>query len=472
MNWPRTIVRILSSVFITLILLPSFASAGLAQTALKLPPHQKVKLPNGLTIILMEQREVPIVSFNVLIRAGAVADPKGREGLSSVTAEMIRKGTKTRTAEKLAAELDFVGGELEFSTGADFVSGSAEVLKKDLLIGLDILSDVLQNPTFPPAEVTKLLRQRLDEIKQQKDEPGAVIGNYYDAFLFGNHLYGRPESGDEKSLTAITRADVVRFYQSNYSPQTTTIAVVGDFDAAQMQQMLSRKFGAWNRRGLPATVSLDAPVPFIGKKLLLIDKADTVQTYFQIGNIGVAHSSPDRVGIGVVNTVFGARFTSLLNSALRINSGLTYGARSGFALRRVPGSFVISSYTQTETTVKALDTTLEILDKLHTQGLSEEQLQSAKAYVKGQFAPDIETTDQLAAMLTQLDFYSLGASEINDYFAKIDALTVNDASRIIRQYFPRENLVFVLIGRAERIREEVKKYAPQITAKKITDRGF
>jgi predicted Zn-dependent peptidase len=454
------------------ILLLTFCGAAFAQSSLRLPPSRKVKLANGLTVILMEQHEVPIISFSVLLRAGSVADPKGKEGLSSITAELLRKGTRTRTADQISSELDFIGGTLDFGSAQDFVVGEAEVLKKDVNIGLELFSDVMQQPVFPQAEVTKLLKQRIDELKQQKDQAQLVIGNYFDAFLFGEHPYARPESGDERSLAAITRADVVKFYESNYGPQTAIIAAVGDFDAAEMERLLTAKFGAWKQRAAPTAVRLDNPAPYRGRKLLLVDKPDSTQTFFLIGNVGVSRTNPDRVGIEVINTVFGGRFTSLLNDALRVSSGLTYGARSGFEENKAPGKFVISTYTQNKTTVQAIDLALEILNRLHQQGLSEEQLKSAKAYLKGQFAPRIETTDRLADLLVELEFYGLDDSEISHYFARIDALTLADTRRLIREYFPKENLVFVLIGKADEIRESVRKYVPQIEVKQISQAGF
>jgi predicted Zn-dependent peptidase len=446
--------------------------AALAQQSLKLPEHQKTKLPNGLTIILMKQTEVPLISVSIGVRAGAINDPAGKEGLASVTASLLRKGTKTRTADQLSSALDFVGAALGFGTDDDFVSGRAEFLKKDLTLGLDTLADVLLNPTFPQAEVDKLLAQRIDGAKQAKDQAAAVIQNYYRAYLYGSHPYARPAGGDEKSLAAIKRDDIVSFYEKNFGPQATTIAVVGDFDPATMLNELKGRLGAWKQKGTPTATKIAEPVAFKGKKLLLVDKPDSTQTYFLIGNLGIARNNPDRVGIEVVNTVFGGRFTSMLNDALRVSSGLTYGARSFFNQRQVAGPFAITTYTQNKTTVQAMDMALDLLKKLHEQGLSEEQLKSAKAYIKGTFPPDIETNDQLAGLLVELDFYGLTESEINGYFAKIDALTVADTKRIIKQYYPLDNLVFTLIGKADEIREQVKKYAPQLDEKKISQVGF
>jgi DNA-directed RNA polymerase len=215
-----------------------------------------------------------------------------------------------------------------------------------------------------------------------------------------------------------------------------------------------------------------APRLFQGNKLVLVNKADATQTFFMIGNVGIRRGDPDRTGVNVVNTVFGGRFTSMLNEALRINSGLTYGAFSRFEGHQVAGPFAISSFTRNETTTNALDMALDVLRRLHREGLSESQLRSAKAYLKGQFPPRLETTDQLAALLADLEFFGLDDREINELFARVDSVTVGEARRLIRNHFPLENLVLVLIGKADEIKAAVAKYAPQLEVKDITHPGF
>ncbi|MBO0725286.1 MAG: insulinase family protein, partial [Blastocatellia bacterium] len=418
-----------------------------------------------------EQHEIPIVSFSFIVKTGSTADPVGREGVASLVAELLRKGTKTRSADQLSAELDFIGGQLGAASALDYAIGRAEFLKKDLNTGLNLFADALLNPAFPQDEVTKLIKQRLDGIRAAKDRAQGVIGSYFNAYLFGAHPYGRPTGGDEKSLAAITREDVTRFYDAYYTSSNTILAVVGDFDAAEMERALMEKFGGWAAKDAPA-VSLPEPASAHGKRLLLIDKPDSTQTFYQIGNLGIARNNPDRVYIQVVNTLFGGRFTSMLNEALRVKSGLTYGASSSFSRNRAPGQFAISTFTRNETTEKAIDMTLDVLKRLREQGISEADLKSAKAYIKGQFPPQIETTDQLAAQIAQLEFYGLDEREINDFYAKIDAMTMDDARRVIKQYFPLDDLVFVLIGKASEIESLAKKYAPKMDAKSINQPGF
>ncbi|MBI3649904.1 MAG: insulinase family protein [Acidobacteria bacterium] len=458
-------------VFIALLSMSTGVPAQAANGELKLPPYKKVKLGNGMTVLLMEQHEVPIISFNFIVKAGSVADPVGKEGLASVTAELLRKGTKTRSAEQLAAALDFIGGEFAARAGYDFTNGFAEFVKKDVNTGVTLMADALLEATFPQGEITKLIKQRVDGIKAAKDQAQGVIGTYFAGYFYGKHPYGRPVGGDENTLAAITRADVVQFYQSWYAPANMTLAIAGDFQAAEMEKLITDTFGAWKVKGNTPITIADA-APFQGKKLLLVDKPDSTQTFFMIGNLGIARNNPDRVLINVVNTLFGGRFTSMLNSELRIQTGLTYGARSTFDERKARGPFIISTYTRNEKTEEALDRTLNILQRLHEKGISEAELKSAKAYIKGTFPTSLETTDQLAATLAQLDFYGLDDSDVNSLYAKLDAMTLADATRIIKEYFPLDNLVFVLVGKASEIEKMAKKYAPVFEKKAITQTGF
>jgi zinc protease len=441
-----------------------------AQT-LKLPPHEKIVLKNGLTLLLMEKHGVPIVNFAAIVKAGSVADPAGQEGLASVTAGLLRKGTAKRSAQQFAADLDFIGAEFSADSGADYTAISSEFLAKDLDKGLDLFSDAVLHPAFAQAEVEKLLAQEIDGIKAAKDEAQSVALNYYYGYLFNKHPYGRPVGGDELSLARIKRDTIVRFYGTNYTPGNTILAVAGEFNSAQMRAKIEQTLAGWTAKPslLPAIIG---PTFVKGKKLLLVDKPDSTQTFFVLGNIGTAENDPDRVPIRVVNTIFGGRFTSDLNEALRVESGLTYGAEAFFDSRKEAGAFAIYSFTKNESTVQAIDLALQVLAKLHKDGVTAEQLTSAKAYLKGQFPPSIETSEQLAKRIAANEFYGLGDDEINQLEARIDAVTPEIAKQVIAKHFPEENLVFMLIGKASEIGPGVKKYAAQQDSRKISQPGF
>jgi zinc protease len=446
------------------------SSAVLAQS-LHLPRHEKAVFKNGLTVLLMEKHGVPIVSFFAIVKTGSAGDPAGQEGLASVTAELLRKGTKSRTAQQFAEDLDFIGGSFSAGAGPDFTSISAEFLTKDLSRGLDLFADAVLHPTFPQNEAEKLLAQGIDGVRAAKDEPQAVLGLYYDGYLMSGHPYGRPETGDENSLKNIRRNAIAKFYETYYAPGNTILAVAGEFNAAEMRKKLEEMLGAWPAKTVPS-VSIPTAAPVKGKRLLLVDKPDATQTYFAIGNMGTAVNDPDRVAIRVVNTLFGGRFTSMLNQALRVDSGLSYGAGSGFDSRRTPGPFGIFSFTKNESTTQALDLTIQTLQKLHKEGVTAEQLVSAKSFMKGQFPPTIETSGQLARRIATDEFYGFDDSEINQLEAKIDAVTPEIARQVIQKHFPLDNLVFVLIGKASAIGPAVQKYAEKQDARPISETGF
>src|SRR5882762_7342549 len=453
----------------TLLLVLTVGSAS-AQT-LHMPPHEKYVLKNGLTVLLLEKHGVPMINVFALLKTGAAADPAGQSGLASITAGLLRKGTKARTAQQFAADLDYIGGEFEAEAGADFTSVATEFLTKDLERGLGLFSDALLHPSFPDAEVQKLLAQSVDGVRGAKDDPQQVLGLYYDGYLYGTHPYGRPAGGDEVSLQRIKRDTILKFYEANYAPGNTLLAVAGEFDGAEMRKKLEEVFGVWPAHTVaPPPIPPAAPVK--DKRLLLVDKPDATQTYFAFGNVGIARNDPDRVAIRVVNTIFGGRFTSELNEVLRVESGYTYGASSFFDSRKAPGPFGVFSFTKNEKTTPAIDLALQVLQKLHKQGVTDEQLKSAKSYIKGQFPPNIETSRQLAQIIATNEFYGLGDDEINQLEARVDAVTPEIAKQVIQKHFPSENLVFVLIGKASAIGAAMDKYAEKRDARAISEPGF
>jgi predicted Zn-dependent peptidase len=277
--------------------------------------------------------------------------------------------------------------------------------------------------------------------------------------------------GSEASLAAVGLEDIKRYYAEQVGGDRLIITLVGDFDAATMLPKLERSFGTWRKAGAPVP-TVTAPAKVTGRPVLLVDKPGATQTYFWLGNVGASRTDPARTAQSVVNTVFGGRFTSMLNTELRIKSGLTYGASASFSRPSQPGSFRIVSYTETSKTMQAIDMALDTLARLHKDGLDADQLKSSQSYILGQFPPTIETNGQIAARLADMLFYGLGPDDVNEYaerVMKVDAAAVRGT---IEQSFPQPgNVALVLIGDAARIREAVQKYGP-VTEMKITDPRF
>ncbi|MEM0996725.1 MAG: pitrilysin family protein [Bacteroidota bacterium] len=455
-------------IFTVLVLL---AGTVVAQSAFTLPKYEKYRLKNGLTVYLMEQHEVPVIYLNMVFRAGAVLDGE-RAGLASFTAEALKYGTENYTKSEIEETVDFLGSE--FYTGAvkEYAYAYTYFNKRQQADILKVFGEVVRAPSFDSEEFEKGKKRKLARLKQAKESPRGVIDAYWDKFIYGTHPYGNTAYGDQTGVQSLTVEDLRAFYAAHFSPQDAAIAVVGDFKTADMKKRLDQMFKDWKgskakTRNAVAPINLE----FDRSRVLLVNKNDSRETRFYIGGKGVPRDHPDYVGIQVINTILGGRFTSWLNAELRINSGLSYGARSRFSTHRLTGSFNIASFTKTATTVEAIDLALKVLARLHNEGPDEKTLSSAKNYIKGGFPTDYETSGELAALLT--DFFIFGFDEdyIDSFQKKVDALDRKAAQEIIRKYFPKENLQFVLVGKGEEIREQIRKYG-EITEKQITAPGY
>jgi len=443
-----------------------------SSSAIKLPPFSDITFPNGARIMLMEKRDVPLIAFTALIRGGAVADPAGQEGVAALTAELLQKGAGKRTAAQFAEAVDSVGGALAVSSGAEFISVRGEFMNRNETLMVALLSDMLRRPAFPAEEVEKVRERAIESIAAAKDSDlRAVVPTYFKAFLYGAHPYGKPPGGSEATLPGITRDHVLEFYKNHFGGDRLILAVVGDFNAKAMEAKLRTALADWAKgpAAAPAPASL---APLTGRRVLLVDKPGATQTYFWIGNAGTSRSDPQIPAIDLANTVFGGRFTSLLNNELRVKTGLSYGAGSVLTREIQPGIWAISTYTKTETTDKTVDLALDILKKFRAEGTSDEMLESARSYVLGQFPPTIETGNQIASRLAEIALYGLPKDEVTRYGTAIGSATQEEIKRAIsRVYADPANLTFVFIGDADAIREVVKKYGP-VTEMKITDKTF
>jgi predicted Zn-dependent peptidase len=455
------------SLIVAIITFSSFAFAG----NFKLPKYEKLNLDNSLTVYLMEQHEVPLIYISALIPCGAVYDGS-KNGLAFLTSESLLFGTKNFTKKEIEETFEFYGADLTTTATTEFIKVNASIAKQDQDKLLSIFQEIILNPTFPDEEVEKRKQRLLVELDQEKESPRQVIRAYFNKFLFANSEYGNPVHGTKNTISEINSDDIKNYYSSFFSPSNSSISVVGDFETADMKKKFIEMFIDWKSDNNSSLNTIKIPeLDFTENRVLLVNKDDSRETTFLIGGKGIKRSNPEFTEIQVINTIFGNRFTSWLNEELRINSGLTYGARSTFIPYKSTGTFYIYTFTGTENTEKAIDLALEVLNRLHTKGINEKILQSAKSYIKGQFPPDYETSGALADLLTSMDYYGFDDSYINDFEKQVDNITVNKANEIAKKYFPKENLQFVIVGKASEIKDIVKKYG-EVTEKEITTDSF
>ncbi|NUN13364.1 MAG: insulinase family protein [Myxococcales bacterium] len=459
-------------IVVTLLILGTYCSTSSTfATPQLLPEVTRIQLDNGLVILMAPHPEVPLISISAVLRGGTLADPDGKEGLAGLTADLLRKGTEKYTAEQLANLVDSNGAIVTNGVDRDSTGVYLEFLSKDTETAVDLLGELLIRPTFPEAEIAKTKIRQVDGILAAKEDPRYVISRYFSSFLYEKHPYGRPGSGTETSIPKLTRQDVVDFHTQHYGPDRMILAISGDFDPTSMETLIKHIFGGWRNAQSPLPQA-EPGLAATTRRVLLVDKPGATQTYFYIGNLGVAHNYPDRVVLDTVQTLFGGRFTSMLNTALRIESGLTYGARNVINQPMYPGENAIFSYTETSTTKDAVDMALGVLEELRTKPFSAAQLESARSYIRGQLPPTLESSGSIASKIAELELYRLGLDEINGYLAKLDKVTVENTRSVISEVYPAsETLVMVFIGDAEQIRDVVAAYGP-LTEKKISDPGF
>lgn len=421
-----------------------------------LPEYQTITLKNGLTLALMEQHEVPLINVDVRVKSGAINSKT--LGLAEVTAEALMFGSDKLSKTEIEQQVDFIGANLATWSGKEQSGVSASFLAKDQQTMLPLINSVLRKPQFNQDDLAKYLPRYASQIEQQSESPKQVIGDYFNRLIYGNSPYAMQTSATKDSLKAINQAAIKAYYQQNYQPANTVVAVVGDFDSKQMQQQLTELFGSWQNTEQVAANNIKQIAANNKAQVMLVDKNDAIETTFRIGSKGISRNNPDYVAVTVVNTILGGRFTSWLNTELRTNSGLSYGARSTFNAYKNDGSFYMSSFTKVDTTEQALDLALTTYQRLWHQGIDDKTLASAKAYIKGQFPPDYESPAQLANLLADMMVFNIDKSFINNFSENVDALTVAKAKTIINQYFPKDNLQFVLVGKADAIRDIAKKY--------------
>jgi predicted Zn-dependent peptidase len=437
-----------------------------------LPAAERVVLDNGTVLILNENHDVPLIGLQAVVRGGAATDPADKHGLANLVARLLEKGAGARGSAAFAETVASVGGELGASVSLESLTVSADFMAKDAALMVELVSDLLQRPALHADEFSKLRDRSINLIKAAKgSDPGQLMPSYASAFLFGEHPYGNPVGGSESSLANIKHGDLLAYYADVMGGDRLIIAVSGDFEIGAMRDALTTAFGEWRAAaGEASTVS--PAMPAEANRVYLIDKPGATQTYFYIGNVGVAREYAGRASLDLANTVFGGRFTSMLMTELRTKSGLSYGARSSLSRPSEPGSVFITSFTETSTTVDAIDLALSTLDRFRDHGLDDAMVQSARNYVMGQFPPRLETAAQLAGIFATIEAAGLDASYINDYGASLAAATPESTAAVISEVYPgADELVFVILGDAALIREQVAQYGP-ITEVSISEPRF
>lgn len=443
------------------------------RTAFKLPLPEKIVLPNGLTVFYRPNPELPLISFRLLIAgAGSAYEPADLEGLANLAADLLLKGAGQRGAEEIAEAVDFMGASLDFSASEEYVSGSGECLSVHFPELLRIAYDCVSSPWFKEEEFKKEQARRIDLIKAIKDNPAQAVRYYFAKAYFGSHPLGHIASGTEISLPRISSESLKEFYAKQFRPERTLLAVVGNVEKKDLLKLLESTFAQWRVKDRSTPQRRIPPLPQPkGKKIILVDKPDATQAYFILGSPGFKMGDVISPAANIMNTLWGGRFTSWLNTELRIKRGLTYGARSSFQSWKMGGIFTASSYTKNEQLEEMLKITIDLLEKARVEGFAAEEVESARNYILGQFPPTLETNGSKATAYVRLSYYGLGFDYYDRYLSLIEKMDVREVGDAAVRFLPRDNYVMVAVGKASEVRESLRKLGP-VEEKKITDPGF
>ena len=419
-------------------------------------PVKRIIMDNGLVLLVLSQPSLPIVNIQVIIKAGAVYDPEDRAGLAYLTTNLLDEGTSRRTSTEIADAIEFVGGSLGAGGGDDWATASLKILKSDLPLGLDLLSDILLHPVFPKEELERKRSQILGGLVAEKDEPGVVAEKAFNEIVFGSHPYHRPAEGTEESLPKISREDLVRFYEQYYRPNNTLMAVVGDIPESEARDLIGRYFGSWASRPIPEVPI--PPAPQLEKRVVKLIEKDLTQANIILGHVGIDRKNPDYYAVAVMNYILGGGgFSSRLLTEIRDNQGLAYSINSHFAAGAYPGSFTVSLQTQNPSAQRAIDGAITEIRKIRNQPVSEQELSEATAFLIGSFPLRIDTTAKIANLLTQVEYFGLGLDYFEQYPKLIGAVTRADVQRVAQKYLDPNRIALVVVTKQSEAKIQEKE---------------
>ncbi len=434
-----------------------------APKALTLPKIEERTLPNGLRLVIVEQRELPVVDASLVIRTGAEADPTDKSGVATLVANMLDEGAGSRDALALAEQIGFLAIGLRTSAGFEQSTVSLHTTKATLDSAMSLMADVVLRPTFAEKEFLRLKSERATGLLQEQDRGPAMADRAFAALVFGeSHPYGQSTIGTKESTERITRDDVSAFWRTWYRPNNATLVIVGDLTVAEAEALARRVFGGWTRAELPAIAVRTVPtIGGTGTTIFIVDKPKAAQSSFRLGGVGVARSTPDYYPLMVANTALGGSFTSRLNNTLRERKGYTYGAGSSFTMRRDAGPFSARAEVVSAKTDSALIEFMRELKEIR-EPMPAEELAKAKRYLQLGYAENFESTGDIAGQLSALVPYGLPLTTLGAFDAGIGSVTVQDVQRVATKYLDPSKLTIVIAGDRASIEPTLKatKLAP------------
>lgn len=416
--------------------------------ALPIPPITRFTLPNGLRVLVVPSKDLPIVSFGVSVPAGAVDEPQAKRGIAEYAAQMLTRGTRRLSADRIAQTIDFVGGQLGATSGLETTTVTCAILAKDAATCLSLLAEVLVFPAFPAKEMKLVSDQIKTGLRQERDTPELLAASHFENALWGDD---RPRGWPitETTVGAITQKDLVAWHKARFVPNASILVVAGDVDPVELEKKLVKSFAPWARGKAPKAATWTEPQQQ-GLTIRLVDKPELTQSTILVGHMGIAHADPKYFPALLANHVLGGgMLTSRLMKAVRVKGGKTYGVRSGFQQTKVRGAFRIQTTTRTEETGATLDLILAEVAKMKAEGPTEAELADASAALAGGYPGDFETASDIAAALLAAELHQLGDDWVREFPLRVAQVSPAQAREAGARFFDPQNAVVVIVGNAD-----------------------
>jgi zinc protease len=411
------------------------------------PPVTRRTLSNGLEVLIAERHSLPILTLNLVVQGGDTLVPAGKEGLASMTAELLTEGTTSRDALGLAGALSEIGASIDANGKLESSTLSLTTLTKHTARALELYSDVLLHPSFPAKELARVRPQRLAILRHQLDDAESISGVVFPRVLYGQeHPYGRPDLGTPKSIRALTRDDIVGFHRRLFLPNNASLIVVGDTTPEAITAALEEALKGWKPGAAPGA-ALPEPRGARGVTVYLVDKPAAAQSVLAVGQVGAPRGTPDYFPLTVMNAILGGQFSSRINLNLREEKGYSYGAHSHFSFRLGPGPFEAGGAVDSRFTREALvELIKELTDITGPRPVTDAELAFAKDRIIRGFPNKFETTFGVAGTLADLVLYHLPADYFTTYPSKVEAVTKADVDRVARTYLDPSRMTILVVG--------------------------
>ena len=441
-----------------------------APRTVNIPKPVEQALKNGLRVIVIEDHDMPLISAQLLVKNGGEVDPPALSGLADMTASLLTKGTKTRTAPEIAQQIEALGGVLNSGAGWDASRASVNVMSGKIGPAMTILADVVRNPVFQDEEIERLRQQYLDSLSVSMNDPGTLASWVAARVVFADSPYGHPVSGTTSSITQIKRDDILKLHSAYYRPDNAVLVIGGDIKAADAFKLAESTFGDWAK---PATALQSASATKkttsnAKARVVVVDMPAAGQAAVVLARTGISRNDPDFFR-GIVTNAILSGYSGRLNQEIRIKRGLSYGARSSLDARRDTGPFVASAQTKNPSGAEVASLLVSELSRLSTEPIKETELVPRKAVLIGGFGRALETTDGLVSQIAGLALHGLSLDQVNSYIGSVQAIMPADIQKFAASRLDAKGANIIIVGNAKEFLPELQKRYPELEVIMATD---